>query len=393
MKILSVETRCDETAVSVVRAEGGLKNPGFSILGQELNSQIDIHKKYGGVFPSLAKREHTKNLVPVTQSALSKAGLLKKEEVKKIDKETLKNIKKLLGKNSAMFEPITLFLENFNKPEIDLIAVTYGPGLEPALWTGINHARALAFFWNTPLIPVNHMEGHIFTPLLDKNKKLKFPAVALLISGGHTELILMKDWADYKIIGQTKDDAVGEAYDKVARMMGLSYPGGPEISKLAGEKKAKNEDKNDYSLPRPMINSNDFDFSFSGLKTAVLYKLKQIERPSDPEVKRQIAKEFENAVKDVLVAKTRRALQKYKPKSLILGGGVTANKMIREAFEELIKEFPKSNLLLPDRKYSTDNAVMIAVAGYFKSLTSPRAIFKHGEKNFENLRAEGGLTF
>lgn len=391
MKILSIETSCDETAVSVVQAKGGLKKPDFSVLGQELNSQIDVHKKYGGVFPSLAKREHTKNLVPVTQSALSKAGLLNKERIGKIEPERLKKIKKILDKNSAMFEPIAGFLEMFSKPEIDLIAVTYGPGLEPALWTGINHARALSFFWNTPIIPVNHMEGHIFTPLLDKNKRLKFPALALLISGGHTELVLIKDWANYKIIGQTKDDAVGEAYDKVARMMNLPYPGGPEISKLAEEEEEKKEERRNYSLPRPMINSSNFDFSFSGLKTAVLYTLKQIENP-DVDAKRQIAKEFESAVKDVLIAKTRKALYKYEPETLILGGGVTANKTIRKAFEGLINEFTMLNILLPETKYSTDNAVMIAVAGYFKFLTSPRSVLKPGERDFNSLRAEGCAT-
>ncbi|KKP80965.1 MAG: putative tRNA threonylcarbamoyladenosine biosynthesis protein Gcp, partial [Parcubacteria group bacterium GW2011_GWB1_35_5] len=249
MIILGIETSCDETAVSVIEAKGDLKSLQFKILGSAVNSQIEIHKPYGGVFPALAKREHLRNLPLVLEEALKKADI--KDDLDKID----------------------------------IIAVTVGPGLEPALWTGINFAEKLGKSWGKAVIPTNHMEGHIASVLFKTDEseskkeqtksRIEFPAIALLISGGHTELVLLKSWVSKETIGETQDDAVGEAFDKVARMMNLPYPGGPEISKLA--EKARLEDISlEKKFPRPMLHSKDLNFSFSGLKTAVLYYLKNI---------------------------------------------------------------------------------------------------------------------
>ncbi|OGI88461.1 tRNA (adenosine(37)-N6)-threonylcarbamoyltransferase complex transferase subunit TsaD [Candidatus Nomurabacteria bacterium RIFCSPLOWO2_01_FULL_33_24] len=349
MIILSIETSCDETAISIVKAKGSsIDKLSFAILANKVSSQIDIHQKYGGVYPMLAKREHLKNL-PII--------------LKEVFKET-----------------------NYSEdnPPIDLIAITYGPGLEPALWTGINFAKKLSEKWNKPLSPINHMEGHIFSALVNQNKEkflisnFQFPIMALLISGGHTELVLMKNWFKYKIIGQTRDDAVGEAFDKVARLLGLPYPGGPEISKLA----EKGKENSEIKLPRPMINSNDYDFSFAGLKTAVLYKVKKIPRLTN-KTKIEIAKEFQEAVIDVLIRKTIRAVKEYKIKTVILGGGVSANKQIQEAFK---KTCQKNNIQLffPTIEMTTDNALMIAIAGYLRSI-------KNKTLNIKDLSAEGNL--
>ena len=278
-------------------------------------------------------------------------------------------IRKILEKESEMIEPLINFLEKYEIPKIDAVAVTQGPGLEPALWTGLNFAKVLSLVWDKPFVPVNHMEGHILASLVNskiKNQKSKiqFPSIALLLSGGHTELVLVKEIGKYKIIGQTRDDAVGEAYDKVARMLGLSYPGGPEISKLSEQYKPKKM-ASKYKLPRPMLNTPDYDFSFSGLKTAVLYTVKNITKIT-PKIKQEISYEFEQAVVDVLLHKTKKAIEKYKIKTLILGGGVVANKKIRENFQDLESE--KLNILIPDIEYTGDNATMVAIAGYFRYL-------------------------
>lgn len=446
MKILSIETSCDETAVAILECNGEFENPSFKILGNSLLSQIEIHKEYGGVFPSLAKREHAKNLIPLLENTLKQSNLYleaslpsKKINPVKSDKvgakqfnrvkeiDLLVHAKKILEREPGLFENLEELLSKIEIPEIDVIAVTYGPGLEPALWVGLNFAKALSVVWNKPLIPVNHMEGHILSVLLNrkeitntklqtpnksqiknsKNKqqtikqlrnktmKIEFPAIALLISGGHTELVLIKDWLDYEIIGQTKDDAVGEAFDKVARMLELPYPGGPEISKLAEETRNKNYE-NKWNLPRPMINTDNFDFSFSGLKTSVLYKIKKLPELTE-EVKKTIAREFEDAVVDVLVLKTKKALQKYNAKTLIIGGGVVANKQIRLAFSDLVTELPNTKLLLPNNSLSTDNAIMIGIAGYFRFLNKPQltnSVVNGVNKKTRNpleLRAEGNL--
>jgi N6-L-threonylcarbamoyladenine synthase len=282
-----------------------------------------------------------------------------------------------------------------------------GPGLEPALWVGINFARALGIAWNIPVIPANHMEGHVISPLLSKEGMPKagvvFPALALLISGGHTELVLIKNWLKYEVIGQTRDDAVGEAFDKVARLLSLPYPGGPEISKLAEEARIAHTTPQ-IKLPRPMLHTDDFDFSFSGIKTSVLYALRKnyptptLDELRSPlpksggagvgfipdEVKKSTALEFENAVTEVLVAKTQKAIEHYGIKTLILGGGVIANTHIRKSFQKLVEEYPETNLLIPDVSHSTDNAVMIAAAGYLNILA--------GAKHSDVITAQGNLA-
>jgi N6-L-threonylcarbamoyladenine synthase len=382
MRILGIETSCDETAVCILDAQGTIDAPNFSILGNALYSQIAIHAKYGGVFPNLAKREHAANLVPLMEKALADASL-NNPKADVVDPSQLDELKTLLVREPSLFEQLENYLQKYGKPNIDAIAVTYGPGLEPALWVGINFAKALSLLWNIPLYPINHMEGHIVSPLFEQHqaKNIAFPALSLLISGGHTEIVLMKNWLEYEVVGQTKDDAVGEAFDKVARMLQLPYPGGPEISKLAEQ--ILPDELVDIKFPRPMLHSPDLDFSFSGLKTAILYFIKKQDTLT-PALKAAIARDFENSVVEVLTTKTRKAMEQHHAKTLILGGGVIANKKIRNAFEKMIQEFPESNLLLPQLVLSTDNAVMIALAGYFNILM--------GKKTSKDFVAQGNLS-
>lgn len=372
MKILAIETSCDETAIAIVDAiqEDGVAR--FRILGNTLISQIDIHKAYGGVFPALAKREHAKNLVPILEAALEEAEMLH-EDTQVIPEETHTKISELLAREPGLTEAFFAFVSECEPPEIDAIAVTTGPGLEPALWVGVNFAQALALLWGKPLVAVNHMEGHIVSALAEETgssleiRDAAMPILALLISGGHTELVLMKEWLQYELIGQTRDDAVGEAYDKVARMLGLPYPGGPEISRLAEEVRGSGALTRTYELPRPMLNDATCDFSFSGLKTAVLYLLKNNPEVSDEE-KKHIAHEFENAVTEVLWKKASRALEQTGAQTLVLGGGVSANVHIRRFFTERIKsEYPGVSLRIPSPSLSTDNAIMIALAGFYRA--------------------------
>lgn len=394
MRILSIETSCDETAISVIEATGTIKSPSFKILSSVVHSQAPLHAEWFGVVPNLAKREHTINLVPLLKQALQEAKLLKFKIKPLTNKILINKVRKILGREQGLGELFLEFVPKVEIPKIDAIAVTYGPGLEPALWTGISFAKALSLLWGKTIIPINHMEGHILSVLLPEAKvgiktgvRLDMPAMALLISGGHTELVLIKDWLKYKVIGHTRDDAVGEAFDKVARMLGLPYPGGPEISRLAekysGEKTIK--------LPRPMIHSDDLDFSFSGLKTSVLYKIRELGELSD-EMKMELAHEFEEAVVEVLVKKTKKALEQYSTKgeikTLIIGGGVIANKKIRKAFQELATVGGKIKLLVPHSTLSTDNATMIAIAGYFRWLD-----YKNKKtKPKKNIKAEGNLV-
>ena len=355
MIILAIETSCDETAISVLESN---KN-SWEILSNVVSSQVKLHAKWGGVVPSLAKREHLKNLPIVLRKSLLKAGI--------------KNAKK----------------------EIDLIAVTQGPGLEPALWTGINFAKELAVLWNKPLVPINHMEGHLFSVFLKENREenFGFPAIVLLASGGHTQLILVKDWFKYKILGETRDDAVGEAFDKVARMLKLGYPGGPVVARLADEQKTVlgNFTKdgplfNRIVLPRPMMNTKDYDFSFSGLKTAVLYKLREFPKLT-PGIKKEMCYEFQQAVIDVLISKTMRAAKEYKAKTVILGGGVVANKELRKQFQELPYTYDREHVvILPEVKFTGDNAAMIALAAYFRYKNKKLTVKQQALKADGNLR-------
>ena len=341
MKILGIETSCDDTCISVIKDN--------KILSNLISSQEKIHAQYGGVFPSLAKREHQLNIVPLLIKGLKQSKSL----IKGIpDNKKIKKVEKILERNPELFNNLKPFLENYKIKGISRIAITVGPGLEPCLWVGVNLAKALSFYYNIPIVKVNHIEGHIISSLI--TNKAKYPAIALIVSGGNTQLILIKELCRYKIIGETRDDAAGECFDKTARILGLKYPGGPEIARYA---KRFNKGKYNIKLPRPMINENNFDFSFSGLKTAVLYNTKN----KSEDFKIEMAHEIQNAIIDVLFKKTKKAYQKYNAQSLLLGGGVSANKELRKRFK---KEF-KNNCLFPESKFSMDNAAMIAFAGKY----------------------------
>lgn len=338
MIILAIETSCDDTCCAIIKASGKTK-PVFKVLSNIVSSQVEIHRKWGGVYPTLAKREHQKNLPLILKKALNKAKP--------------KHINYVLGKN----------------PEIDLITVTVGPGLDPCLWVGVNFAKDLARSWQLPIIPINHIEAHIYANFLSpkyliQNTEYLFPAICLVVSGGHTQLILMKSYGQYKIIGETRDDAAGECFDKVARILGLSYPGGPAIAK---EAKFKVESlKSKVKLPRPMIYQKNYDFSFSGLKTAVLYNFRS-QKPKirkSKEYIRAVCTDTQQAIIDVLIHKTIKATRDYKVKTIILGGGVTANEQLRKQFKVQSLKF-KVNFLVPPKNLCTDNAAMIAVAAYF----------------------------
>ena len=388
MKILGIETSCDETGVCIIEAS----EDKLEILGNQLYSQVKLHEQYGGVFPMMAKREHAKNLVPLFEACLKEAGLWKtKAKPVGVPKaELLSSIEKILEREGELFEELKKLLETIEKPDIEAIAVTNGPGLEPALWVGVVFAKALNTAWGIPIIPTNHMEGHVVVASLLKLSAnsyqlsaFQYPALALLISGGHTQLVLIKDKLDYEIIGNTKDDAVGEAYDKVARMLGLPYPGGKIISDLAKKEKTEFPNKKTpYPLPRPMIHSKDLNFSFSGLKTAVLYTLKKLPAITES-IKQEIALEFENAVLDVLSNKTSQAIEEYNIETLIIGGGVSANQNIRDCLEKMCQKYTVK-FLVPEISASTDNALMIALAGYINIIA--------GKKSTNNFRANGNLS-
>lgn len=327
--ILAIETSCDETAVALVKCSGGLKKPSFKVLENIVSSQIKIHRPFGGVVPNLAKREHIKNL-PILYKKIAKCHKLS---------------------------------------TISHIAVTVGPGLEPALWTGINFAQELAEKLKKPLIGVNHIEGHLYSNWLSNASSIKhqvssikFPAIALVVSGGHTILLFMKSATEWKKLGETLDDAAGESFDKVGRMLELPYPGGPEIEKLA-----KQGSLTTIKFPRPMLNKQNYDFSFSGLKTSVLYYLRDNPQAS----KNNVAASFQQAVIDVLMKKTIKAAKEFGTKSVMLSGGVSANKTLREALRRA-SEAAGKKFFAPSSKFNTDNAAMIAAAAYFDLLNKSR---------------------
>jgi len=313
MRILAIETSCDETAIAVLRGEG----EDILVEKNLVASQIDIHAKYGGVVPEVAAREHTQAIMPLLlESGIAADG-----------------------------------------SSIDVVAVTQGPGLVPALRIGVELGKTLAWSWEKPLVGVNHLEGHVYSVWLGNQGTPKFPALVLLVSGGHTELILMKGHGDYELIGMTRDDAAGEAFDKVAKLLDLGYPGGPAISKMAESGNASA-----IPFPRPMLESGDFDFSFSGLKTAVRVYLQE-----HPEANRaDVAASFQHAVVDTLVTKTVRAAEKYGAASVILSGGVSANTLLRETLRGALDQIDLE-LHVPEMKFTTDNAAMIGAAGYFRA--------------------------
>jgi N6-L-threonylcarbamoyladenine synthase len=338
MKILAIESSCDESAAAIIEDKGGR----LSVLSNVVASQIEIHKKYGGVVPEVAARHHTVNILPVIKETLAKAK---------------------------------------TKPsELSAIAVTAGPGLITSLFVGVETAKALAYAWKLPLIPVNHIEGHIYANWLS-NPKIKFPAVILTVSGGHNLLVLMKNNLSYKIIGDTRDDAAGEAFDKGAKLLNLGYPGGPVIAAAAN--RHSHTKSTDIIFPRPMINDNNFDFSFSGLKTSLLYKLQKDK--NWPSKTNEYAYEYQKAIVDVLVKKTIKAGKFHKAQTILLSGGVSANKFLRDSLAEAVKQnLPQTNFFMPELAYTTDNAAMIGAAGCFK--------FKAGKTiSLEKLRANPNL--
>lgn len=399
MKILAIETSCDETAVALVEGTEAEDGTRFTLLGNALLSQIDVHKEYGGVYPMLAKREHAKNLVPILSAALEEAGMLR-ESTQALSETLPTELGTLLERESGLAASLLDFLKQTEPPAVDAIAVTAGPGLEPALWVGVNFAKALARAWDKPLVAVNHMEGHLLAALLTEEVEVGYilprierPLLGLLVSGGHTEIIEMTDWLSYRLIGSTRDDAVGEAYDKVARMIGLPYPGGPEISRLADRARERGS-TSPYTLPRPMLSSPDCDFSFSGLKTAVLYLVKEkvgddISQLTDTD-KEEIAFAFEGAAADVLYAKTVRAIELTGARSLAIGGGVSANANLKRIFRERLEKFhPEVTLFIPVPFLSTDNAIMIALAGYYHAqkgeFADPVALAANGNRSLANI--------
>ena len=371
-RILAIETSCDDTGVSIIDINTDATGiTSGTILAHKVSSQVAEHRKWGGVVPNLAKEEHQRRLVPLLKDALTEAelGIQNKESNRHDSQFTIHN--SFLDREPILAEEVTRFLPTIETPAIDAIAVTYAPGLEPALWVGINFAKALSLAWQKPLIPTHHMEGHIYSSLLKNIRidlggtkefeitKIQFPAIVLLASGGHTELLAMRSIGSYEHVGKTRDDAVGEAFDKVARTLGLPYPGGPEISRCA-DLFRRADKKPTITLPSPMLHSDDFDFSFSGIKTAVAYLVRDLEKLTD-EMRNEIAYVFEEAVTKVIVSKTARALEHYNTNTLITGGGVMANTTIRGRLEEI----SNIQIHLPEKWLTGDNATMIALASYF----------------------------
>ena len=404
MKILSIETSCDETAAAIVdyvpsQAETGAGQA--TVLANTVSSQASLHAKWGGVVPDLASREHIRNIVPVIEETLDRAGL--------------------------------------TPADIDLIAVTQGPGLMPALVIGVTAAKTLAFIWDKPLIGIQHLEGHIYANFLNSRNdqtpppkadqpgagitKPAFPLLALVVSGGHTELVLMKDHFQYEILGETQDDAAGEAFDKVAKMLGLDYPGGPIVAKRADtyrndqspnsppkadqpkagnfqtnpndqKSRIKNQDST-FNFPRPMLDADNFDFSFSGLKTSVLYYLKKHEgEKSDEKFIDATCHEFQEAVVDVLVGKTKKALRLYSPATFVIAGGVSANVRLRTKLRNLIDtEFPQTQFLTPEFTYSLDNAAMIGIAGAIRYEHMNEADRTALRESYRTLEPNANLAF
>jgi N6-L-threonylcarbamoyladenine synthase len=425
--ILAIETSCDETAISIVRAGA---NNLLEVLSNKVSSQVKLHAKWGGVVPNLAAREHVKNITPIFELSLKNAGV------------TMENI--------------------------DVIAVTSGPGLIPALMVGANFAKTLAYLWNKPLIGIHHIEGHIYANFVranpksqipnpkqiqsTKNHKLKtknypnFPILCLVVSGGHTQLVFMQDHLQYEIVGQTLDDAAGEAFDKVARILNIGYPGGPNVAlwaskfqdtknnnqTISNNQNVKQNSKNNEAkkltsdklvFPRPMLNKNNFNFSFSGLKTAVLYETKKhlarnaslasassparnashneaggrsdaggSDTSFDKKYIAAICHEFQQASVDVLVTKTLRAAKQYEPRTIMLAGGVSANKELRKQLDEAInKDMSHVSYSVPELNLTGDNAAMIAAAAAIRWQKMSATQKKKAEDGWQTLQPDANL--
>ncbi|MBD7939476.1 MULTISPECIES: tRNA (adenosine(37)-N6)-threonylcarbamoyltransferase complex transferase subunit TsaD [Cytobacillus] len=328
--ILGIETSCDETAVAII------KN-GREIIANVVASQIESHKRFGGVVPEIASRHHVEQMTIVLEEALNKASM--------------------------------------TMNDIDAVAVTEGPGLVGALLVGVNAAKAIAFAHQKPLIGVHHIAGHIYANRLIK--EMTFPALALVVSGGHTELVYMKEHGDFEVIGETRDDAAGEAYDKVARVLNMPYPGGPHIDRLAHEGEAT------IKLPRAWLEEGSFDFSFSGLKSAVINTVHNAEQRGETILPEDLAASFQESVIEVLVTKTLKAVEAYDVKQLLLAGGVAANKGLRKALTETFKNKEEIDLVIPPLHLCTDNAAMIAAVGAI--------MFEKGVSSDMSMNANPGL--
>lgn len=336
MKILAIETSCDDTAAAVLENN--------MVLSNVISSQIDLHSQWGGVVPDIAKRAHQERIMPVIAEALRK-GLNLKSKGKKIEE--------IIGEGMK---------------NIDVIAVTLGPGLAIALSVGVNKSKELAIKYKKKLVAVNHIEGHLLSNWVKNSKekpfrKIEFPALTLTASGGHTKIILMQDIGKYEVVGETLDDAAGEALDKASKLLGLGYPGGPVIERLA-----KAGDVNFMELPRPMEHAKNLDYSFSGLKTSFYYRIKDWPKSEVNKNLENLAASFQNAVFESLLIKFRKAVEIYRPKTLLASGGVMANLELRKRLRKLAKD-NKLKIFMPFRKdLNTDNAMMIGVAGYYKAL-------------------------
>lgn len=333
MKILGIETSCDETAAAVIEAKS--KKRRTKIITNIVSSSLTLHSKTGGIIPEIAARKQIEYIISVLEKSIK-------------------------------------------SQKIDAIAVTIGPGLIGSLLVGVETGKTLSFAWKKPLVPVNHLLGHIYANWTgDENEKIpEFPAIALIVSGGHTDLVLMKNHGKIKLLGGTLDDAAGEAFDKIGRLLQLPYPGGPSIEKIA-----KNGSPKRFIFPRPMLDSQDLNFSFSGLKTAVFREIQKIEK-LDKQTIADIAAEAQQAIVDVLTKKTIKAVEKHNVKSVLLCGGVSANQKLRNEFEEKIKK-TNSKFFVPPKNLSTDNAAIIATA----------AFYNYKEVPFERVTANQELYF
>jgi putative glycoprotease GCP len=329
--ILAIESSCDETSIAIV------KN-GVEVITNIVSSQINVHELFGGVVPEIASRMHIENITIVLDQALKTSGM--------------------------------------SMDDIDAIAVTYGPGLIGSLLVGLQAAKTLSFIYNKPLVPVHHIAGHIYANNI--GKAMNFPLISLVVSGGHTELVLMKENYSFEYIGGTLDDAVGECYDKVARVIGLAYPGGPKLDALA------HTGIDSYNLPLP-LDDDSYNFSFSGLKSSVINLKHNEEQRGNKINAANLAASFQNRVIKILTKKTMKALKKYNVDNLIIAGGVSANKGLRDEFKKLCDE-NNINLSIPDLKYCTDNAAMIGAAGYYAYKLSRIANLDLNSKANDELR-------
>jgi N6-L-threonylcarbamoyladenine synthase len=376
MIILAIETSCDDTGIALLEKEDGV----VRTISSAVSSQNEVHEKWGGVYPSEAKREHQKNMIPTLLAVLEKANFLEKGKT-----EEHPEVENILWREKDLLRDLKIFLKKNKVKKIDAIAVTIGPGLDPCLWVGVNFARAFSACLDIPIIPVNHIKAHI-SFFLFTEKKISYPVIALIASGGHTELVLMKNAKSYEVIGRTRDDAAGECFDKSARVLGIGYPGGPAIAKLASQWKSKiPSSKNlNIKLPRPMMHSDNYDFSFSGLKTAVLYDYRSRDKKTQESenYKHLMAKEVQESITDVLVFKLKKAVEEHKAKTVIIGGGVTANERLKEKTKDMISCFSGASLLLPSMNLATDNAEMIGATAFISK----------ERKNYKEVEAKPNLT-